>query len=370
MVDNEIHRGLVGVIVDSTAISKINNETNSLLYRGYPAPELCAKKSFEEVAYLLWHGELPDDKQLKEFKAEEHKHRALSWGLRSCIYSFPEDCHPMGALRTAISFMGLEDDIGWSHKKDEIYKKSLRLYAKIPTIVAAITRLRQGLEPIEPRLDLDFSENFFYMVFGEVPEKEIVKAFDVSMILYAEHTLNASTFTARQIASTMSDIYSAVSGAIGALKGPLHGGANEEVMHMIDEIKNPEKAREWMLNKIAAKEKIMGFGHRVYKKGDSRVPTMTQAYHDVARIKGETKMVELSSILADTMIAEKGIYPNLDFPAGPAYHLMGFETPIFTPLFVMSRITGWTAHIMEQWDDNKLIRPSSAYHGPEERHVK
>jgi citrate synthase len=223
---------------------------------------------------------------------------------------------------------------------------------------------------LAPRVDLGFSDNFFYMCFGSAPTAEIRKCFDISMILYAEHSFNASTFTARTVTSTTSDVYSAIVAAIGALKGPLHGGANEAVMHMLLEIGEPNRAEDWLKRALHEKRKIMGFGHRVYRNGDSRVPTMTDAFHAVARGAGAEKWAEMSSRLARAMFAAKGIHPNLDFPTGPAYYLMGFDIPMFTPMFVMSRITGWGAHVLEQKANNKLIRPLSAYIGPAQRHIE
>lgn len=365
----EVHKGLVGIYADSIAISKINMDTNSLLYRGYPVQELCEKSNFEDVAYLLLYGELPTAEQRQKFQAIERANRSLSSKLIDVLKSFPKNAHPMAALRTAVSYMGLEDKDAWTHDSEKLKEKAIHIMAQLPAVVAAIGRLREGKDLIEPRDDLGFCENFFHMYFGEVPDEKIIKAFDVSMILYAEHTLNASTFTARVIISSLSDIYSAVVGAIGSLKGPLHGGANEEVMHMLKDVGSADRAQAWMLDKIAKKEKIMGFGHRVYKNGDSRVPTMTKAYHDVADLLDGASLVETSKVLEKTMIDEKGIYPNLDFPAGPTYYLMGFDIPLFTPIFVMSRITGWSAHIIEQLEDNRLIRPSSVYHGHEQREV-
>jgi citrate synthase len=246
------------------------------------------------------------------------------------------------------------------------------MFALIPEIVAADFRLRNGKQPIAPTGDLAFSENFFHMCFGEVPKPEIVKCFDISMTLYAEHSFNASTFTARTIASSLSDIYSAVTGAIGSLKGPLHGGANEAVMHMLKEVGDPDGAEAWMMDALATKKKIMGFGHRVYRSGDSRVPTMTDAYKKMVDVIGADeakKYWKISRSLDEVMVREKKIYPNLDFPAGPAYYLMGFEIPMFTPIFVISRITGWTAHVIEQLSANKLVRPLSNYTGPAQRDV-
>ncbi len=372
MTDAEIKYGLAGVVTDDTAVSKVMPETNSLTYRGYAVQDLAAKCRFEETAYLIWNGELPTQNELDEFNAKEKAERGISTDLIDVMRKFPSGAHPMATLRTAVSFLGLEDKEIDDHATDKLYERSISLYAKIPEIVAADFRLRNGKDPIPTTKDLAFSENFFHMCFGEVPSPEVVKCFDISMTLYAEHSFNASTFTARVIASSLSGIYSAVTGAIGSLKGPLHGGANEAVMHMLKEVGTAENAEAWMLDALETKKKIMGFGHRVYRSGDSRVPTMTEAYKNMVDIIGtdEAKMYwEMSRILDKTMVDKKGIYPNLDFPAGPAYYLMGFEIPMFTPIFVMSRITGWTAHIIEQLSDNKLIRPLSNYTGSPQRDV-
>ncbi len=372
MADTEIKYGLAGVVVDDTAVSKVMPETNSLTYRGYAVQDLATQCRFEETAYLIWNGELPTKAQLEEFIALEKSQRGLSDDLLAVMRKFPKGAHPMATLRTAVSFLGIEDKEIDDHATDKLYERSIRMFAKIPQIVATDFRLRNGKEPIAPNNDLGFSENFFHMCFGEVPAPEVVKCFDISMTLYAEHSFNASTFTSRVIASSLSGIYSAVTGAIGSLKGPLHGGANEAVMHMLEEVGTAENAKAWMLDALATKKKIMGFGHRVYRSGDSRVPTMTDAFENMVDIidTDEAKMYwKMSRILDKTMVDAKGIYPNLDFPAGPAYYLMGFEIPMFTPIFVVSRITGWTAHIAEQLGDNKLIRPLSNYTGPAQRDV-
>jgi 2-methylcitrate synthase/citrate synthase II len=372
MSEAEVKYGLAGVLADDTSVSKVMPEINSLTYRGYKVQDLATQCRFEEVAYLIWNGELPTKTQLDAFNAAEKKERGLSENLYTVMRLFNPNAHPMDTLRTAVSFLGQEDETADESSPEGLMQKSVRMYAKIPEIVAATYRLRNGKEPIRPTKDLAFSENFFHMCFGEVPAPEIVKCFDISMTLYAEHSFNASTFTARTIASSTSDIYSAVTGAIGSLKGPLHGGANEAVMHMLKEVGTAGAAKAWMLDALATKKKIMGFGHRVYRSGDSRVPTMTDAFKKMVDVIGTDeakKYWEMSRILDDTMVAEKGIYPNLDFPAGPAYYLMGFEIPMFTPIFVVSRITGWTAHVMEQLANNKLIRPLSNYTGPAQREV-
>jgi len=278
----------------------------------------------------------------------------------------------MDTIRTSVSSLGMEDlgsnDPG-NHVEAEDRKRAMMMFAKIPTMIAADYRCRKGKEPIPPKKDLTFAQNFFHMCFGEVPQPEVVKAFDASLTLYAEHGFNASTFTSRVVASSLSDIYSTVVAGIGSLKGPLHGGANEAVMHMMIEIGDPAKARDWMITALKEKRKVMGFGHRVYKNGDSRVPTMKKYGLKLAAVKGDQKWFQMYEILEKLMVEEKKIYPNLDFPAGPAYYLMGFDIDMFTPIFVMARITGWTAHVIEQLKDNRIIRPLSQYLGPPERKV-
>jgi 2-methylcitrate synthase len=371
MSDEIIHQGLDGVIVDTTAVSRVMPEINSLVYRGYPVQELAGHCSFEEVAWLVWHGELPDAAQLAGFKKAERSQRDLSPDLLAVIRKFPRTAHPMDALRTAVSFLGMEDAGLAKDDPATNLNRSIAMMAKIPAMVAAFYRLRKGQDYLPPRQDLGFSENFFYMVFGKVPALEVVKAFDVSMVLYAEHGFNASTFTARVIISSLSDIYSGVVGGIASLKGPLHGGANEAVMKMLLEVAEPARAREWMLAALREKRMVMGFGHRVYKNGDSRVPTMKKYAQRMAAFTGQGKWLEIADILEATMREQKDIHPNLDFPSGPAYYMMGlgFDIDMFTPFFVMARITGWTAHIMEQLAHNRLIRPLSKYTGQAERHV-
>jgi 2-methylcitrate synthase len=369
MSELTVKKGLEGVVVDETSISKVMPDINALVYHGYPVQDLADQCSFEEVAYLLWHGELPNKAQLEDFKKLESSQRELSPELLKTIELYPKFSHPMDTIRTSTSFLGLEDKRIWDNSPSTNYDKSVSLLAKIPTAIAADYRFKKGLKPIAPKADLGISENFFHMCFGEVPHQDIVRAFDASLTLYAEHSFNASTFAARVITSTTTDLHSAVTGAIGALKGPLHGGANEQVMYMLKEIGSVANAEKWITDALVQKKKIMGFGHRVYKKGDSRAPTMNKYGLQVAKIKGDTQWHEISAIVEKVMIEKKNIYPNLDFPAGPAYYLMGFEIDMFTPIFVMSRITGWTAHIMEQTASNRLIRPLSQYNGKSERKV-
>ncbi|TQJ36097.1 bifunctional 2-methylcitrate synthase/citrate synthase [Arthrobacter sp. SLBN-122] len=378
MAENEIKKGLAGVVVDYTAVSKVNPDTNSLLYRGYPVQELAARCSFEEVAYLLWNGELPTKDQLAEFTARERAGRALDPVVKQVIDALPATSHPMDVCRTAASVMGARHPLAEDSSREANMAKAVDLFAAMPAVVAYDQRRRHGQDVVEPREDLGYSANFLWMAFGEEQVPEVVEAFNVSMILYAEHSFNASTFTARVITSTLSDLHSAVTGAIGALKGPLHGGANEAVMHTFDEIgirqeesleEAAARAKAWMEDALAQKKKVMGFGHRVYKHGDSRVPTMKAALDKMIAHYGRPELLGLYNGLESAMDEAKAIKPNLDYPAGPTYHLMGFDTPTFTPLFVASRITGWTAHIMEQLDANSLIRPLSEYIGPEERHL-
>jgi len=363
----KVPKGLAGVIVDETKVSKVMPEINSLVYRGYPVQELAEQCSFEEVAYLLVHDDLPTQSQLNDFTAKEKKYRNLSEHLQQVIALFPRDAHPMDKVRTGISYFGMEDKLIWENDPQTNRDKFMLLLAKIPTIIAYAYRQEKGQAVIPPSESLSFSENFFYMCFGEVPAKEVVKAFDVSMILYAEHSFNASTFTTRVISSTLSDLYSAIVGGVGALKGPLHGGANEQVMHAMLEIGEPAHAKQWMMDALEQKRKIMGFGHRVYTNGDSRVPTMKKYMQQMAASKKGEKWIEMYEILEQTMVEQKGIYPNLDFPTGPAYYMMGFDIEWFTPLFVMSRVAGWSAHIIEQIADNRLIRPLSEYVGAGQR---
>ncbi len=365
-MSDKISKGLEGIVVDETKISKVIPETSQLLYRGYLVSDLVKSHSFEEIVYLLWEGELPTEKQLEYLVRKEKKKRPyLDKDCISLLESM-KDSHPMDVLRTMISYWGAKG-FSWDETSEERKEKSLRFLAAAPIFIAAHYRLRKKLNPISPDINLPFTENFLKMCFEDTPSPEVVDLFDKTIILYAEHGFNASTFTARVIASTTSDVGSAVTGAIGALKGPLHGGANEKVMEMMKEIGEPKRARDWILKALKEKRKIMGFGHRVYKKQDSRVSAMYECAKKMAEIKGEQKWIEIYDILVKTMKEEKNIYPNLDLPAGPAYYLMGFDIDMFTPLFVMSRISGWCAHVIEQRDNNRIIRPLSAYKGPELR---
>jgi 2-methylcitrate synthase len=378
MPATDIRKGLAGVVVDYTAVSKVNPDTNSLLYRGYPVQELAARRSFEEIAYLLWNAELPSESELAEFTARERAGRSLDPALKMIIDALPKTAHPMDVCRTAASVLGARHPLAEDSSPEANMTKAIGLFAAMPAVVAYDQRRRRGQDLVNPRDDLGYSANFLWMSFGEEPADEVVEAFNVSMILYAEHSFNASTFTARVVTSTLSDLHSAVTAGIGALKGHLHGGANEAVMHTFNEIGiRPEetldeaaaRAKSWMEEALAQKKKVMGFGHRVYKNGDSRVPTMKMALDKLIDYYGRPEILGLYNGLEQAMNEAKTIKPNLDYPSGPAYHLIGFDTPMFTPIFVASRIPGMTAHIMEQAASNALIRPLSAYNGPEERSV-
>lgn len=369
----DIKKGLAGVVVDVTSVSKVNPETNSLLYRGYPVQELAATQPFEAVAHLLWHGDLPTADELATLRATERHHRALAPAVKAAIDLLPLGAHPMDEVRTAVSVIGALDASGdvmeAAGTPEQNLERAVRLYAALPAIVAYGQRRRRGLDAVDARDDLDYAANFLWMTFGEEADAVVVDAFNRSMILYAEHSFNASTFTSRVIASTLSDLYSAVTGAIGALKGPLHGGANEAVLHIFNDIGTAENVVPWLDTALAEKRKIMGFGHRVYKRGDSRVPTMKAALDTLVEHYDRPDVLELYTTLEDEFVSRKGIYPNLDYPSGPAYDLIGFDTLTFTPIFVAARVTGWTAHIMEQLGSNALIRPLSEYVGPDERHI-
>ncbi|QDV37470.1 bifunctional 2-methylcitrate synthase/citrate synthase [Tautonia plasticadhaerens] len=362
-------RGLEGVIFDETSISEVLVEQRKLLYRGYAVPDLAEHCSFDEVAFLLLHGDLPNTDERSGFCDRERKNRALDEGTLGILRDAPDGHRPMDALRTAVSHLGMTAEFRGPEDAEGLLRKSELLLAKLPTVVAADRRLRLGQEPIAPNPDLPMAENFFSMTFGAAPGPELVKAFDASLTLYAEHGFNASTFSARVVASSLSDLCSAITAAIGSLKGPLHGGANEAVMEMIGEIGSPDRAREWVLGALAERRKIMGFGHRVYRLGDSRVPTMRLYRDRVAEAIGDDRWIKISDVVERTVAERKGIPPNLDFPAGPTYALLGFDPGMFTPIFAMARLPGWCAHVIEQLASNRIVRPLGAYVGPPERPV-
>jgi citrate synthase len=322
-----------------------------------------------EVAYLLWHGELPTPDQLAAQNRAERAQRTIDPYVAATLSDQPVNVRPMDTLRTAISLLGASDPTEDDNSPRAVRAKALRLFAVLPSVVSLDQRRRQGFGAVPPREDLGYAANFLYMTFGKLPEPQVVKAFETSLILYAEHSFNASTFTARVVTSTLSDLYSAVAAAIGALKGPLHGGANEAVMAMMNEITMIDNVEPWLEDALADGRTIMGFGHRVYKNGDPRVPIMRAALGMIASLRGGRELLDLYETLAVAMSNAKGLHPNLGFPVGLAYHLIGFETPTFIPIFAAARLPGWTAHIAEQLAANSLIRPVAAYNGPAERHL-
>lgn len=358
------HPGLEGVFAGISSICDVDPETGGLLYRGYSVEELSLQATFEELAYLLFIGRLPSPADLEAFLIHLLQNRALPGQLLTLFQLFPASTHPMDALRAAVSMLGCLDPTATDPAHEANLRKAIRLTAIIPTIIAAYYKHVHGQPPIAPDPQLSHCQNFFRMLTGRVPDAFIIKVFNTSMILYAEHEFNASTFSARVTASTLSDLYSAITSAIGTLKGRLHGGANEQVMRMLLEINRPESAVGWVQNALGKKKRVPGFGHRVYKKGDSRALVIKRFSKELGERAGGTKWYEMSCIIEEIMRKEKDLYPNLDFYSASAYYLMDLPLELYTPIFVMSRITGWCAHVIEQQDDNRLIRPRCAYNGP------
>lgn len=357
--------GLEGVVAGLSAIARIDTERNKLTIRGYDLDDLTEGAAYEELAYLLLYGALPTRSQLDAFQSDLADARPLPPAVLDLLRTLPADAHPMSLLRTGVSALELHDPEAGDNSHDANVRQALRLLARIPTLIMASHRLGQGLEPVEPRADLGHAANLLYLMRGEEAAEHEVEALNVSLILYAEHGYNASTFTARVTASTLSGLYAAVTAAIGALAGPLHGGANEKAMELLLEVGSPQAAEAWVLEALKAKKKIMGFGHREYKKGDSRVPAMKAVGEKVAAVKGDRTWIETARIVEETMMREKKIFPNLDFPCAYAYYLMDIPIPLYTPIFVASRVAGWAAHIIEQHDNNRLIRPDHHYTGPD-----
>lgn len=358
--------GLEGVIAGESAVSTVEG---GLRYRGYPVTELSEHCSFDEVAFLMLHGELPTARQLADFQARVAASRQLPGCLRPLFAALPKTVTPMDALRTAVSILAHFDPDVDDNSPDANLRKAERLYAQIPLAIADQYHIARGRVPVPPRSDMGIASHFLYLLRGKEASPAEVKAFDVSLILYAEHEYNASTFTARVIVSTESDMHSGVVGAIGALKGRLHGGANEKVMDVVKAAGGPANAEHWLMATLARKERIMGFGHRVYKAGDVRAGVLKAYAASMAQAAGTADAEKTAQIIEDVMAREKNMFPNLDWPAGRLYHALGLEIPVYTPIFVMSRITGWAAHIMEQLAKNRLIRPRGRYVGHELRNV-
>lgn len=359
-------KGLEGVVAADSSVSAIVDST--LMYVGYNIDDLATKASFEEVVYLLWHKELPNKEQLAELKEQLNKEMTIPEEVIEHFKMYPIDkVHPMAALRTAVSLLGLYDEEAEVMSDEANYRKAIRLQAKVATVVTAFARIRKGLEPVQPKPEYDYATNFLYMLDGEEPEDIAVEAFNKALVLHADHELNASTFTARVCVATLSDLYSGVTAAIGALKGPLHGGANEQVMKMLTEIGEIENVEPYIQKKLDNKEKIMGFGHRVYRNGDPRAKHLKEMSRQLTKLKGQEKYYEMSVKIDEFFTAQKGILPNVDFYSATVYHALGIDHDLFTPIFAVSRMAGWTAHILEQYENNRLIRPRAKYVGPEER---
>jgi citrate synthase len=361
---NVFRPGLEGVTAGISAISEVDAERNELIYRGYNIHDLVENCTFDEVAYLLLFGKLPTEAEYTSFMQHVGENREVPPALYDLFRRFPPDAHPMDALKAAVAVLAMGDPEYTDNSHAANLNKALRLYARIPTLVVNGYRIMHGQEPIAPDPKLCHNANFFRMLTGSADAGFRGHVLNVTQILYAEHGFNASTFAARVTVSTLSDLYSGVVSAIGTLKGPLHGGANEAAMEMLLEIGDKAKAAEWVREALASKRKIMGFGHREYKHGDERAKIVKGYSLELAKRLDNTKWTDISQVVEDEMMAAKKLYPNLDFPVASAYYMMEIPIALYTPIFVMSRITGWCAHIIEQLDNNRIIRPHSDYNGP------
>ncbi|MBB5172720.1 citrate synthase [Texcoconibacillus texcoconensis] len=356
-------KGLEGVVATTSSVSSIIDGV--LRYNGYNIDDLAEHASFEEVVFLLWNNRLPTEKELTSLKKELAENAKIPQAIIDQFKSYAiDEVHPMAALRTATSTLALFDSEADDSSEEANRRKAIRLQAQLPTIVTAFARVRAGKEPIEPRNDLGFAANFLYMLNGEEPDDISIDAFNKALVLHADHELNASTFTSRVCVATLSDIYSGVTAAIGALKGPLHGGANEQVMKMLADIGEEQYVDEYIQNALDNKVKIMGFGHRVYKNGDPRAKHLREMSKQLTQITGEKKWYDMSVRIEEIVTEQKGLLPNVDFYSASVYHSLGIDHDIFTPIFAVSRVSGWIAHILEQYENNRLIRPRAEYVGP------
>jgi 2-methylcitrate synthase/citrate synthase II len=361
--------GLAGVIAGETEICWVDPNAG-LMYRGYDIHEMAEQASFEEVAYLLLNSDLPTLRQLEEFKQQIAKERPLPKEVMEMLRLLPKNTHPMDMLRTGVSMLAPFDPELNDNSHDANIRKAIRLIAKVSTLITDGYRIQHGQNPLPEKSDLTLAGNLFYKLTGEVPSTWKIRMMDTIFILYADHEFNASTFAARVTAATLADMYAAVTSACGTLKGPLHGGANEESMKMLDEIGTPDRAEKWMMEALAQKKKIMGFGHRVYKKGDSRVPIMREIARDLGERVGKEQWVPICENLEATMEREKHLCANVDLYAAPVFTMLNFDPALNTPIFAASRVAGWCAHVVEQQDNNRLIRPRSLYTGPAQRPYK
>jgi citrate synthase len=355
--------GLEGVIAGTTQISNVDPERQSLIYRGYDIRDLAEHASFEEVAYLLLYGDLPTKAEYETFTRTLIAERAIPKEVLDAIAKFPNTVHPMDLLRTAVAMLGLYDAEVSDNSHDANMRKAVRLLAKFPTVVAANHRHVEGNAPVAPDASLGHAENFLYMLNGTKPTPEQARMMDMTLVCYAEHGFNASTFSARVTASSLSDMHSAIVSAIGTLKGPLHGGANEEAMKMLLEVKSPENAEAWIRDALATKKKVMGFGHREYKYGDPRAAILGEQGRLLGEKMGQPQWHQMASTIEDVMFREKNLKPNVDFPTAYIYYMMGLPIPIYTPIFAVARISGWSANVIEQLENNRIFRPKCIYDG-------
>ncbi|WP_136699543.1 citrate synthase [Bacillus fungorum] len=356
-------RGLEGVVATTSSVSSIIDDT--LTYVGYNIDDLAENATFEEVVYLLWHRKLPNEKELAKFKETVSEYYKVPDEILTYLKQVDlKIAHPMSVLRTAISMLSLYDESAEIMDEKSNYLKAVKLQAQVGTLVAAYARIRKGLDVVEPRNDLSLAANFLYMLNDREPNEVEIEAFDKALVLHADHELNASTFTARVCVATLSDVYSGITAAIGALKGPLHGGANENVMKMLTEIGEEENVESYIHNALQNKVKIMGFGHRVYEQGDPRAKHLREMSKRLCVLLGEEKWYNMSIKIEDIVTKEKGLPPNVDFYSASVYHCLGIDHDLFTPIFAISRMSGWLAHILEQYENNRLIRPRADYNGP------
>jgi citrate synthase len=357
--------GLEGVVAAQSSISDVDGIKGRLIYRGYDIHDLAQHSTFEEVIYLLWNGEFPNRRQLDDLKQRLASEYALPPELIGLLKSLPGGANPMDALRTAVSMLSFFDpDAAADTSRDANIRRAIRLTAKFSTIVSTFHRIRSGLDPVLPRQDLSIAGNFLYTLRGVVPDDVETRTMDVAFVLHADHELNASTFAARVTAATLSDIYSAIVSAIGTLKGPLHGGANEGVIQNLLEIGSADRVEAWLVKKLQEKEKIMGFGHRVYRTEDPRATHLREMSRKLGERIGQLKWYEMSRKMEEVMMREKRLNPNVDFYSASTYYTLGIPPDLYTPIFACSRISGWTAHVLEQFEHNRLIRPRAEYVGP------
>jgi citrate synthase len=360
-------KGLRNLVAAQTNISDIDGQAGRLWYVGYEIGDLARNATFEEVVYLLHNLELPNRRQLDQLHTFLVGERDLHPFLARMMPTLAQNSSPMSMLRTSISASSAFDPDGWDDTPEAEYRKAMRLIAETPTLIATFDRLRTGQEVVPPNPALSHAANFLWMLHGEEPDPEDARVLDTTFVLYGDHTMNASTFTARVIASTLSDMFSAVTGAIGALKGPLHGGANEEAQKMAEEVGKPENAEAYVRERLANRQKVMGFGHAVYRTMDPRAVELKQMCRELGERRGTPQWYEIFSALEETTFEQKGLYPNVDLYAAGVYHMLGIPTDLMTPLFSLARMAGWTAHVREQYADNRIIRPDSEYVGPHDR---